>query len=1142
MPQLEIHHEDGNVTYAELSPSKPLMVGSAANCDIVLASPDVKRVHCRIVHRDGRWRVEVAADAGSVQLGDKSVKAGTIRGGDVLGIAGFRIYMDDATAAAPAAEPEHYASDVLTSATAADESAAPEVLGRGSIRKKAHMQDTRGFGAKLWESIRRTTKEQLQGEVDRPPGQERILGSPLVRWMGLAVLVIGVGGVWFYLDYRNRTINDHFDSAQQMMVKGDWDGAIRRFEDFIKLYPSHGLTSSATVQREMCEVESTAAGSPTGGLGKLRGLLREQVKEPAFPGLVPKIAELAGRLAQALATAARDKADPKLLEQSEEAQEMLRSSLSAGNPPEDVLAKLAQTMDEARAAIKEADTFFATRDTMDRAIASGTTRDVYAARERLLVLYPKKFDDHADIEERMRKAQTLDRERVQWVAGIKNAETTPREGAIIATTVFVDRREQGSAPAGTGDVAFCIAGGRVTAHNVANGTQVWSIVVGADARWLPVTLPNPTEPTVLVTDTRHDELIAVHSRNGQLVWRQPIGEPLEAAPLVHKNKIYQPTGKGNIVVIDVATGRIDGRLQFGEQRLYTTPVADETGQHLFVLGEQYVFYVITLSAAPKCDSLVYLAHRPDSIIAAPLRMQRYLVLFENDTATACQMRVFLLSTDGATLEEIQAPKEKLPGWVHHVPAVVGNIMFIATDLEIVEVWSGGAPEKREGYKKETTAGQVSTLAGTRPQAYSLAYTEKDLLVIGSKMRHYDYKKEQQVLAPSQEKLEGAAVQPIQRYPATGRVELLFVARRIPGSSSVQFTAIDAATLAPRWDVQLSAGLLSLQPADAANSAWVALTKSGQVYSIPAASLAAGGVLDKPVARSADAVELSDRVPPVLLADGSSVYAPSGTSNSLFTRAAAATAPIVPLELPAAAQASVVLYQDGILVPAADGRVYWLSPATKKQLADPFQPPLTSDQSVEWRGIGLSAQKTIVAADSRGNIFQIELLTQPTTHLTAKGETKLPKRIRSAMAISGKVVCCVDEENTLHTLDAETLATIATVKLSNPASLGPVAAGGHIFVVVGDDEFVCVNAEGQVAWRQPLKGETVTGRPLVKDDAVHFVTTSGLIRALRLADGSELWTLNAEIPLAGGPVAAAAVLVVVGEDGSLNVVKAPAAGN
>jgi outer membrane protein assembly factor BamB len=48
--------------------------------------------------------------------------------------------------------------------------------------------------------------------------------------------------------------------------------------------------------------------------------------------------------------------------------------------------------------------------------------------------------------------------------------------------------------------------------------------------------------------------------------------------------------------------------------------------------------------------------------------------------------------------------------------------------------------------------------------------------------------------------------------------------------------------------------------------------------------------------------------------------------------------------------------------------------------------------------------------------------------------------------------------------------------------------------------------------------------------------SGLVRALRLADGGELWTLDTEKSLSGGPIDVDGKLVVIGDDGSLNVVK------
>src|SRR5207253_166073 len=113
---------------------------------------------------------------------------------------------------------------------------------------------------------------------------------------------------------------------------------------------------------------------------------------------------------------------------------------------------------------------------------------------------------------------------------------------------------------------------------------------------------------------------------------------------------------------------------------------------------------------------------------APLRMNRYLVLCENITPTTCRIRVLLLSPDYATVEEIQ----RIPpinGWVYRTPSVRGNLMFVATDAESVEIYSAGPPEKADasGFTKVMSASGPLP-AGPRGPAYPLAYTERDLLV------------------------------------------------------------------------------------------------------------------------------------------------------------------------------------------------------------------------------------------------------------------------------------------------------------------------------------------------------------------------------------------------------------------------------
>lgn len=1153
MPQLEIHHADGNVTYAELTHDKPLMVGSGSNCDVVLSDPAVKRVHCRLVWRPDRseWRVEVAADAGGVQLGGRTVKAGTIRSGDVIGIASCRIYMDEQQPAVAASEPDEFSGQIDDSAGALSEAEAePAYISRGTIRKPSHMRDDRSVWRKIWLSVSSKAKQQFRGEMDRPPGQERILGSPLIRWMGLAFLALALAGGYFYYDFRQREIMRHFESAQREDDAGNFELAKRRFDEFYEQNPYHRLASSAKVQSALCEVKANVASSPIAALADVRKLLREQIKEPGFVPLKDKIVKTVGEVAQNLAESARVKSERKLLEQSQEAIEIINRDFQGTKLSSDAEAKLGDTIKQAEASILKYEELVGTMATMDKAIEADVTKDVYAAYERLIQLYGD-FKDRQEITERLGKAWKLDQDGVQWEAMNKSAETQSRRGAIAATTLLLDRNKSGSAAQAPGNTQFALAGGAMSAHDGNTGEMLWSMVVGRDTNVLPIplTISGAAEPVVLVMDMLHDELVAVQSRSGKVVWRQSVGEPIEAAPLLYRGKLYQPTGKGSLFVIDQASGRVDGRLRFsGAPRFSTSPAIHEASQHLFLLSEQYVLYNITLGGVPKCESLpYYTAHRPDSIFATPLRLNRYLVLFENQTATSVRIRVFLLSQDGKTIEEIQRiPKEGDPqinGWVHFVPAVYGNLMFVATDLETVQVYSGGAPEKADGFALVKSAGGGTPLPGTRPQAYTMYYTDKDLLAQGSRVRHYTFLAEQQTLNPAEEILVGAAAQPIQRFPATGgHVDRMYLGRHLPGTSAIALTALDSANLQTQWEVVLGAGVLTLQPADSSKSVWLALTRMGSVFAIPAATLASGGVIDKPVGRVDVEIELSDTADAVLLADGSSVFAPVGTPTRLYIRPPAINATARPLELLAALQAPVAAFQDGLLAPGTDGRIYFMSPATGKPLAEPFQPPLVTNQPAQWRGVGLTAKNTIVAVDDLGNLYQIELLKDPSPNLVERSGSKLPRPIRSGIAISGSLVACVDETNALHVWDADALSPISEIKLSGPASLGPVAAGGYIFVAAGDDELLCVNSQGVEAWRQPLKGQHIAGHLLVKGDQLHFVTSSGLVRTLRLSDGSEVSTVDTEKPLSGGPIDIGGNLVVIGDDGSLNVIKPPAAAN
>ncbi|HID22393.1 MAG TPA: hypothetical protein EYP14_08320, partial [Planctomycetaceae bacterium] len=398
-------------------------------------------------------------------------------------------------------------------------------------------------------------------------------------------------------------------------------------------------------------------------------------------------------------------------------------------------------------------------------------------------------------------------------------------------------------------------------------------------------------------DTRHDDLLALEARSGKLLWRQPLGEPIESEALVHRGRIYQPTAAGNVVVLEAATGRLLGRIQLGKQRLSTAPVADRTGKFIYVLGEQFNMYVLDVSNTPRCRQVYYIGHRPETIQASPLRIGRYIVLCENyieEESAKCRIRVLLISAAGAELKELQS--QVVRGWVHHPPAVSGNTLIVATDLGIVVLYSAGPPEKEAGLRALHLLPTQQAGNGPRGQAYAYMYTSRDVLVAGLKVRHFQIKTEESQLGRPKDLFDGPASQPIQASPRTGAVKALFVACRQLDSSAVRVYAIDASSLKLGWQTLLGDKPIAVMHTGRAKQLAV-LTLGGNLFNVAAEQLTGHATVPKPTDRVQWPVELASLHPTLTMPDGTRVYTPSGSPRSLLVSSAADGSGQKPLRLP-----------------------------------------------------------------------------------------------------------------------------------------------------------------------------------------------------------------------------------------------------
>ena len=75
-----------------------------------------------------------------------------------------------------------------------------------------------------------------------------------------------------------------------------------------------------------------------------------------------------------------------------------------------------------------------------------------------------------------------------------------------------------------------------------------------------------------------------------------------------------------------------------------------------------------------------------------------------------------------------------------------------------------------------------------------------------------------------------------------------------------------------------------------------------------------------------------------------------------------------IDLPFAISAGISAFRQGILIPADDQRLYWLSAQSGEQRAIPFQSPLDADRPVLWKRPAVLDNGDMAVTDSKSNLF------------------------------------------------------------------------------------------------------------------------------------------------------------------------------
>ncbi len=129
------------------------------------------------------------------------------------------------------------------------------------------------------------------------------------------------------------------------------------------------------------------------------------------------------------------------------------------------------------------------------------------------------------------------------------------------------------------------------------------------------------------------------------------------------NLLAQVLPSGKLLLVRLESGELETTVNVGRP-LGRSPVNDEAGQHLYLVGRQDCLFVLGREPL-SCVAVVYLGHADASVPCAPARLGRFLIVPENNSMYNSQLHVMLLDPEGGKVKPVQ--DVDVSGWIAETP-------------------------------------------------------------------------------------------------------------------------------------------------------------------------------------------------------------------------------------------------------------------------------------------------------------------------------------------------------------------------------------------------------------------------------------------------------------------------------------------
>ncbi len=1006
--------------------------------------------------------------------------------------------------------------------------------------------------------------------------------SKLLLYGGVGILVMILSCILLYYAIYRRGADEYLSAANAARESGNYHEAIKEYGDYLKYFPNHSGVPEATVllslskMRLITDSKNDWPGALIVAKEEIAKILQQpdyrKEAEPEFTAMLPTIAEN-------LALGAKEKKDEKLLADAEEAMRLIEKHVPVSSQPVGRLQEARKNINYTKEALAIDDHLATAVGEVGTLLQNEDISGAYKVMDDLRDKYGS-IENDSRFTEILRSICGGEKRAVKFygadaaVQAKTNASGPDHSEEARSVVVLANRKVFKPDTTQTPRTLFVYASGSVFAVRNTDGTILWKKTVGGSLLTtdrapavIPLPLSNDKEDVLLV-DYRTWEILRLDSVSGELRFRLTLGEPFRLAELT-PNKVvstlYLTTESGKCFQIDLESGRIVGGLQFPQQ-MNVAPLVDETNNRLLQLAHRSTLFLCPCpfdGGTPQAGSIesLYLGHQPGAIRTAPFLFGPYLLIAQKNATNGTTLQVYEIvkSADGAETGTVLKSVQSIPlqGAVETAPVVDKKRLFLASDAGIVYLFqleddpAAKTPLKllAEGAPEDKGAGK----AEQREVPRYLGLFGSNLWVSGQELIAYEIQASRNRLTPLRitDPLTSTTA-PLRRIENT-----VYRTFQYKGQSGTAVKAFALEDGAPLWETQLADPLVAEPTYDSTAKTVRAVTQSGKLYQFSLSDSGRITILDKPVADRENEKRGEPIQALVPLTGGFEAWIEResiGKAIPIYDSSPSNPLQFRSIPISSQIQATPIALGNGLLVPFANGQVFFYNPKTGKPICEePFADRLSPSVASRWSApLMLLPDKTqasnrpefLILDEGQSVLYRVGVESEGKKYRfrTVSKLGEIPLQSNVVLGMGGTAYVFSQSNGIVQEVPLEKMRPGRLFELGNKITWGPYAVVGkdapQIVLATSDRRLHLISANdsdvGTKIRQIEIPDVFPQGKPLFHENRLVFNSYEGSLYQVDPTANTATALRETDVSTLLGPVFFDERLCTTGEDGCLYV--------